>query len=60
MILLKYRRERLIMENETISRNFIEQIIDKDIEEADVRPYVPVFHRSQTDTFTSDMQNPFS
>ena len=38
------------MENETVSKNFIEQMIDKDIEEG---------YWNQTVTFILDMQSPF-
>ena len=42
------------MENETVSKNFIEQMIDKDIEEGHCKEV-----RNQMVTFTSDMQSPF-
>ena len=38
------------------SRNFIEQIIDKDLAEGDTILYTPDFHRNRTDIFISDTQ----
>ena len=46
------------MENETVSKNFIEQMIDKDIEDTAMR-FIPDSHRNQTVTFILDMQSPF-
>ena len=43
------------MENETVSKNFIEQMIDKDIEEG----YCHEVHTNQMVTFIFDMQSPF-
>ena len=45
------------MEGGTVSKNFIEQIIDKDIEE-DVTKSLHVFLRSQTVICISDMPSP--
>lgn len=47
------------MENEAVSKNFIEQIIEKDLAEGHCETVKPVFHRSQTDICISDMQSPF-
>lgn len=48
------------MEKETVSRNFIEQIIDKDLAEGVIwTPCIPVFRRSPTAIFISDMPSPF-
>ena len=42
---------------EVVSKNFIEQEIDKDLAEGVYDHVRPGFHRSQTATFISDMQN---
>ena len=48
------------MENETVSKNFIEQIIDKDLAEGRCKDqYIPGSRRSPMDICISDMQNPF-
>ena len=47
------------MENETISKNFIENIIDKDLAEAYMIPYTHDFHRNLTAIFISAMPNLF-
>lgn len=47
------------MENETVSKNFIEQMIDKDIEEGYCHEVIPDSHRNQMVTFILDMQSPF-
>ena len=47
------------MENETVSKNFIEQIIEKDLAEGKYKDdLVPGSRRSPTAIFISDMQNP--
>ena len=43
------------MENETVSKNFIEQEIDKDLEFTIM--YAPVSHRSRMDTFILVMRS---
>ena len=44
------------MENETVSKNFIEQEIDKDLAEGSYTiMYAPVSRRSRMDIFISDM-----
>ena len=45
------------MAEEAVSKNFIEQEIEKDLAEGVYDHYVPVSHRNRTDTFTSDMQS---
>ena len=47
------------MENENVSKNFIEQFIDQDIEEDIAKPSIQDFHRSRTDIFISDMPSPY-
>ena len=47
------------MENETVSKNFIENIIDEDLAEGVYDTYTPVSHRNRTGTSISDMPNPF-
>ena len=47
------------MENETVSKNFIEQMIDKDIEEDTAMRVIPDSHRNQMVTFILDMQSLF-
>ena len=47
------------MENETVSKNFIEQMIDKDIEGDTAMRFTPDSHRNQMVTFILDMQSPF-
>ena len=47
------------MEKETVSRNFIEQIIDKDLAEGVYDTVHTVFRRSPTAIFISDMPSPF-
>ena len=42
---------------ETVSRNFIENIIDKDIEEGRCKKVVTRFHLNQMVIFTLDMQS---
>ena len=44
------------MENETVSKNFIEQEIDKDLAEG-VYDHAPVSHRSRMDTFILVMRS---
>lgn len=46
-------------EKEVVSKNFIEQIIDKDLAEGHTRVVATVFRRSLTVICISDMQNPF-
>lgn len=45
------------MAEEAVSKNFIEQEIEKILQKAYTIMYVPVFHRNRMDTFTSDMQS---
>lgn len=47
------------MGDETVSRNFIEQEIDKDLSEGVYWRCVPDFRRNPTDIFISDMPNLF-
>ena len=47
------------MENEAVSKNFIEQEIDKDLAEGVTITYVRVSRRNRTDICISDMQNQF-
>ncbi len=47
------------MENEAVSKNFIEQEIDKDLQKAFTIMYAPVSRQSLTDICTSDMPSPF-
>ena len=47
------------MDNETVSKNFIENIIDKDLADGVMTPSTPAFHRNLMDTSISDMPNPF-
>ena len=48
------------MEKEVVSKNFIEQIIEKDLAEGKIRDNLHPFSlRNRTDTCISDMQNPF-
>ena len=45
------------MENETVSKNFIEQEIDKDLAKEFTIMYAPVSHRSRMDTFILVMRS---
>ena len=47
------------MENEAVSKNFIEQEIDKDLAEAFTIMCAPVSRQSRTGICTSDMPSPF-
>ena len=47
------------MAEEAVSKNFIEQEIEKDLAEGVYDMYAPGFHRNQTDIFISDMQSLF-
>lgn len=47
------------MENEIVSKNFIEQEIDKDLAEAYTIMSAQDSRRSRTDICISDMQSPF-
>ena len=48
------------MENEAVSKNFIEQIIEKDLAEGHCETVKTRFPpESRMDTFISDMQSPF-
>ena len=46
------------MENENVSKNFIEQMIDKDIEEGHCK-VIPDFHRNRMAICISVMRSPF-
>ena len=46
------------MENEAVSKNFIEQEIDKDLAEGVYDHVCTRFRLSQTDIFISDMPSP--
>ena len=43
------------MENEKVSKNFIENIIDKDLAEGVMTPFIHVSRQNQTDIFILDM-----
>ena len=43
------------MENEALSKNFIEQIIDKDIESGHCKKVITDFHQNLMDIFILDM-----
>ena len=47
------------MAEETVSKNFIEQEIDKDLAEGVYTEVCTRFRQSRMDTFISDMQSPF-
>ena len=47
------------MENETVSKNFIENIIDKDLERVFMTPCIHVSRRNRMDIFISVMRNLF-
>ena len=48
------------MEKEVVSKNFIEQIIEKDLAEGKYETICTRFYpRNRTDICISDMQNPF-
>lgn len=47
------------MENEVVSKNFIEQEIDKDLKEGVYDTVCTRFLRNRTDIYISDMQSPF-
>ncbi len=46
-------------EEAVVSKNFIEQEIEKIYVKGFIRKFAPDFHRNRTDTFTSDMQSLF-
>ena len=46
------------MAEEAVSKNFIEQEIEKDLAEGVYDHVCTVSHRNRTDIFTSDMQSP--
>jgi hypothetical protein len=51
--------EEEFMENEAVSKNFIEQEIDKDLAEGVTIMCAPVSRQSRTGICTSDMPSPF-
>lgn len=54
-----FELRRSVMEKEVVSKNFIEQIIEKDLAEGKYETICTRFPRNRTDICISDMQNPF-